>query len=51
VEDGKRNACFISKSYDAASHFESAAVDVLNMYERLTGETLVLNISPDDEEA
>ncbi len=50
VDNGSKSACFISKSYDAASHFESAAVDVLRMYECLTGEKLDMSIAPDLEE-
>ena len=34
VEDGLSNRCFISKSYDETSHFQSAADDVLDMYYR-----------------
>lgn len=47
VQSGKENGCFISKSYDAASHFESTAIDVLRMYEDLTGEQLDMSIEPD----
>ena len=47
IDDGSGTACFISRSYDAASHFESAAVDVLSMYERLTGEPLDMTMVPD----
>ncbi|VDO75606.1 unnamed protein product [Schistosoma margrebowiei] len=28
---------YISKSYDASTHFESTCTDVLEMYERITG--------------
>ena len=35
--DGCENRCFISKSYDATSHFETAANDILNLYKRITG--------------
>ena len=38
VSDGLKNHCFISKSYDATSHFETAANDVLSLYERITGD-------------
>ena len=40
----------MTKSYDATSHFESAGDEVLEMYERITGEKLDLNIEPTDEE-
>ncbi|KAG1710402.1 Rab GDP dissociation inhibitor beta [Nymphon striatum] len=35
---GNESQVFISKSYDATSHFETTCVDVLNIYERGTGE-------------
>ncbi len=50
VTDGKANNCYISKSYDAASHFETCADDVLSMYQRITGTTLDMNISADMNE-
>jgi len=31
VSNGKADNCFISKSYDAASHFEACAEDVLGL--------------------
>lgn len=40
----------MTKSYDATSHFESATDDILEIYERITGEKLDLNIEPTDEE-
>jgi len=51
VENGSKSSCFISKSYDAASHFESAATDVLGMYELLTGEKLDMSIAADLDDA
>lgn len=54
IGDGTRDKCFISDCYDSASHFESTAVDVLSLYERITGEQLDMNISADttqDEDA
>ncbi len=47
VSDGKRDGCYISKSYDATSHFETAANDVLSLYERITGTQLDMNINAD----
>lgn len=41
---------WITSSYDATSHFETASLDVLSIYERLTGEKLDLNIQPSEEE-
>ena len=41
---------YITKSYDATSHFESSSRDVLAIYEKITGESLDLNIQPDEDE-
>jgi len=45
VDDGLTDRCFISKSYDDSSHFKTAAEDVLDMYQRVTGKELDMNIS------
>merc|ERR1712168_1129907 len=37
LEDGKEEQLFISKSYDATSHFETTCKDVLDIFERGTG--------------
>ena len=51
INDWKSENLFITKSYDATSHFESSDIDVLNIYERIVGEKLDLNIvATDDEE-
>jgi len=47
VADGTGDKCFISKSYDATSHFETAANDVLSLYFRVTGTELDMTISAD----
>ena len=47
VSDGRTDQCFISKSYDATSHFETCANDVLSLYTRITGTELDMNISAD----
>eukprot|EP01039_Chlorochromonas_danica_P008273 gene8273-9122_t len=54
VSDGADDHCYISKSYDATSHFETAANDVLSLYKRITGQELDMTISADmneDEDA
>ena len=38
VDDGKASNVFISKSYDATSHFETTCNDVLDIFRRGTGE-------------
>jgi Rab GDP dissociation inhibitor len=40
LEDGSKDACYISTGYDASSHFESTIDDVLAVYTRITGEVL-----------
>lgn len=37
-EDSKISNVFISKSYDASTHFETTCQDVLDIYERMMGE-------------
>lgn len=50
LESGKDSNVWITKSYDPSSHFEVASEDILQVYEKLTGEKLDLNIEPDEEE-
>ena len=50
LSDGKADHCFVSASYDASSHFESTSVDILNMYERVVGEPLNMDISTEIED-
>ncbi|KAI0161688.1 rab GDP-dissociation inhibitor [Hypoxylon sp. FL1284] len=40
LEDGSKDSLFISKSYDATSHFETTTDDVKDIYARATGEEL-----------
>lgn len=42
---------FVSKSFDATSHFETTSNDVLDLYKRITGENLDLDINADSTEA
>ncbi|KYR02420.1 Rab GDP dissociation inhibitor alpha [Tieghemostelium lacteum] len=46
ITDGTQDKCFISKSYDATSHFETTCADVMDIYKRITGKDLVLTIHP-----
>jgi Rab GDP dissociation inhibitor len=50
LEDGKASNLWISKSYDPSSHFEVASQDILDIYEKIVGEKLDLNIEPSDED-
>jgi len=42
LADGTKDKCFISESYDATSHFETATEDVLALYKRITGKAVDL---------
>ncbi len=50
THDGVENRLFITRSYDATSHFESASDDVLDVYKRIFGEDLDLTVLPDEDE-
>jgi Rab GDP dissociation inhibitor len=50
TESGKDDKLFITASYDPQSHFEFASEEVLDLYKRITGEELDLNIEPAEEE-
>ena len=47
VGDGTTDRCFISRTYDSTTHFESVASDVLSLYQRVTGQELDMTISAD----
>ncbi|CAG0881141.1 unnamed protein product [Darwinula stevensoni] len=38
LEDGLKSQVFVSKSYDATSHFETTCLDVLDIFKRGTGQ-------------
>ncbi|KAM3582668.1 Rab GDP dissociation inhibitor alpha [Umbelopsis sp. WA50703] len=42
LDDGTDSNVFISRSYDATSHFETVCDDVKSLYKRVTGNDLVL---------
>jgi len=46
ISDGRKDKVYVSKSYDATSHFESTCDDILDIWERITGEKLDLNKKP-----
>lgn len=50
TEDGKNSNLWVTKSYDASSHFEEASEEILEIYEKIVGEKLDLNIEPDENE-
>lgn len=41
---------WVTKSYDPSSHFEVASQDILDIYEKIIGEKLDMNIEPDDDD-
>ncbi|KAJ1777290.1 Rab GDP dissociation inhibitor alpha [Coemansia sp. RSA 2523] len=47
VSDGTQDNVFVSRSYDATSHFETVYDDVKDMYRRITGKELVLQQRPE----
>jgi len=49
TDSGAGDNIFVTKSFDATSHFESAASDVLDLWARITGAPLDLTISDDME--
>ncbi|KAI9274684.1 GDP dissociation inhibitor [Phascolomyces articulosus] len=48
--DGASDQVFISRSYDATSHFETVCDDVKDIYRRMTGSDLVLKQRPTQEQ-
>jgi Rab GDP dissociation inhibitor len=50
LEDGKSSNLWVTKSYDPSSHFEIASNDILEVYEKIVGEKLDLNIEPSEDE-
>lgn len=50
IVDGTESNLWITNSYDATSHFESASEEILDMYQKIVGEKLDLNIEPDGDE-
>jgi len=50
VEDGTRDNVFISRSYDATTHFETCTDDVKDIYKRVEGKDLVIKERKDKAE-
>jgi len=42
LEDGTKDQVYVTRSYDATSHFETVCNDVKDVYKRVTGNALVL---------
>ena len=45
--DGTKDNVFITTSYDATSHFETATDEVIRLYEKMTGSKLDLTAPAD----
>jgi len=50
INSGTADKCFISKSFDPTSHFESTCEDVMDIYRRITGKELDLTPKEKTEE-
>ena len=50
LEDGRKSNLWITKSYDPSSHFEIASNEILDIYEKIVGEKLNLNIESNGDE-
>ncbi|OQD75409.1 hypothetical protein PENDEC_c007G04295 [Penicillium decumbens] len=50
LESGEKDNIFISKSYDATSHFETTTYDVRDMYRRAAGEELKVEGLREDQQ-
>ena len=38
TDNGEASQVFITKSYDATTHFESTCIDILDVYQKIMGE-------------
>lgn len=50
IADGTSDNVFISKSYDASSHFETMTTDVRDVYRRAEGKELVVEKLKDEQQ-
>ena len=50
IDNGSKSKLFITKSYDATSHFESSTDEILELDTRITGEKLDMNIEPSEDD-
>ncbi|CAZ82808.1 unnamed protein product [Tuber melanosporum] len=50
VEDGTKDHVYISKSYDASTHFETCTDDVKDIYKRVEGKDLVIEQRKDEQQ-
>uniref|UniRef100_A0AAY4AXP3 Rab GDP dissociation inhibitor n=1 Tax=Denticeps clupeoides TaxID=299321 RepID=A0AAY4AXP3_9TELE len=45
LDDGRRSQIFVSRSYDATTHFEAECNDIKDMYRRITGTELSVAVN------
>jgi Rab GDP dissociation inhibitor len=50
LENGQKDQVFISKSYDAETHFDKSCEDILDIYKRITGKDMDLTPPKRDQE-
>jgi len=50
TSDGSKDGVFITTSYDPTTHFESATVEAISLYQRMTGHKVDLTISAEPED-
>jgi len=50
TDDGTKDKCFVSTSFDATSHFETTCLDVMDIYRRITGKEVDLTPKEPEEE-
>lgn len=50
VANGKQDHIYITRSYDATSHFETVVEDVQDVFKRVMGKDLVLKKRESDSE-
>lgn len=47
IDDGRKDKVFVTRSYDATTHFETSVDDMLDVYQRMFDKELVLTAGPD----
>jgi len=51
LSDGKKDQVFISRSFDAETHFDKSCEDILDIYKRITGKDMDLTPPKKSEES
>jgi Rab GDP dissociation inhibitor len=50
ASDGSKDGVYITSSYDPTTHFETATVEAISLYQRMTGHKVDLTISAEPED-